>query len=377
MPSLTLSSLTKTYAVGIRALENFNLEVADGELVAVVGPSGCGKTTLLRLIAGLDSPTRGSIRLDGRSLDGVSPRERNVAMMFQGHALYPHLTAYGNIAFPLRLRRLARPETDRRVRRAAELLGIQRLLDRKPRQLSGGERQRVALGRAIVREPACFLLDEPLSGLDARLRDELRQELRALHRRLQTTTLYVTHDQQEAMTLGHRVVVLRGGRIQQVGSSRDVHDHPANGFVAGFIGSPAMNFLRGTLTETERGVRFEHGAIRIAVPAWAEAELRNRCGRPAVLGVRPDAFLEAPLPGKSSCELRATPESAEFVGGHTDVHFDLDGTRITARLPARWRSSSPSAVRIHVDLERVHFFEVDASSGEPGRNLCVSAEPAW
>ncbi|NLX97955.1 MAG: ABC transporter ATP-binding protein [Rhodopirellula sp.] len=375
MSTLAIRSLDKTYPGGAKALDGFDLDVADGELVAVVGPSGSGKTTLLRLIAGLDRPTGGSILLDGRSLAGVSPRERNVAMVFQRHALYPHLSVFGNIAFPLKLRGVARGEIARRVRQTAELLGIERLLDRRPPQLSGGEQQRVALGRAIVRQAACFLLDEPLSSLDGPLRDEMRQELRAMHRRLGTTTIYVTHDQQEALTLGRRIVVLRGGRIQQVGSPRDVYHHPASGFVAGFIGSPAMNFLRGKIVETGGRLWFEHAAGRIAIPRWAEAEVRTRTGTAATLGVRPEAIRESPAEGMMSGELRATVESVEFTGTHASAFLNLGGTRIVARLPAD-RQPAPAAVfRFGIDLDRVHFFETGSLGDEPGRNMCLALEP--
>lgn len=375
MSTLAIRSLDKTYPGGVKALDGFDLDVADGEFVAVVGPSGSGKTTLLRLIAGLDRPTGGSILLDGRSLAGVSPRERNVAMVFQGHALYPHLSVYGNIAFPLTLRGVARGEIARRVRQTAELLGIGRLLDRRPPQLSGGEQQRVALGRAIVRQAACFLLDEPLSNLDAPLRDEMRQELRAMHRRLGTTTIYVTHDQQEALTLGRRIVVLRGGRIQQVGSPRDVYHHPASGFVAGFIGSPAMNFLRGRIVETAGRLWFEHAAGGIAIPRWAETEIRTRTGTAATLGIRPEAIRESPAEGTVSGELRATVESVEFVGTYANAFLNVGGTRIVARIPADRQPAPATELRFGIDLDRIHFFETDSLGEEPGRNLCPALEP--
>ncbi|NUQ66644.1 MAG: ATP-binding cassette domain-containing protein [Pirellulales bacterium] len=375
MARLTLQALEKTYPGGTKALDGFDLDVAEGELIAVVGPSGCGKTTLLRLIAGLDRPTAGRILLDGRTLDGVSPRDRNVAMVFQGHALYPHLTAFGNIAFPLKLRGGVRAEIERRVRETARLLGIERLLDRKPRQLSGGEQQRVALGRAIVRDPACFLLDEPLSNLDPRLRDELRRELKVLQRRLRTTTVYVTHDQQEALTLGERVVVMRAGRIQQVGSPSEVYHHPANGFVAGFIGSPGTSFLKGRLVKDAGRLWFEHGAQRLAVAPWAAAELSSQCDTAVVLGVRPDAFLQTPHGGETGNELRAVVESVEFYGDVFHAHLNVEGSILVARMAARRQVAIGSNAVLCVDLDRVHFFEAAPGSEEPGRNLCATLEP--
>lgn len=370
MARLVLEAVDKVYPGGVRAVDGFSLDVADGELLALVGPSGCGKTTLLRLIAGLDSPTAGAIALGGRSLNGVSPRDRDVAMAFQGHALYPHLTAYGNIAFPLKLRRYARAEIDRRVRAAAELLGIGPLLDRKPRQLSGGQQQRVALGRAIVRQPACFLLDEPLSNLDARLREQMRREWKGLHQRLQTTTVYVTHDQSEAMALGGRVAIMRHGRLQQVGTPQEVYQRPANGFVAAFLGTPPMSFLHGTLEEDAGRLWFRHGQQPLAVPPWAVSELRRRSATSVVLGFRPEVLSPSPIEGQTDNEIRAVVALQEFLGDHWTVHLQTPGDRIAARL----NSTSPwhvgEEIRLFVDYNHVHFFEPPAAHGdEPGKNL--------
>jgi multiple sugar transport system ATP-binding protein len=374
MARLVVHDLDKVYPGGVKAVEGFRLDVADGEFVALVGPSGCGKTKLLRLIAGLDSPTAGTIRLGERSLEGVLPRDRNVAMVFQSHALYPHLTVRGNLAFPLKLRGVDRSEIDRRVGQAAELLGIERLLERKPRQLSGGEQQRVALGRAMVRNPSCFLLDEPLSNLDARLRDEMRWELKRLHDRLRTTTLYVTHDQHEAMTLGERVVVMQQGRIQQVGPPQEVYDHPLNGFVAGFIGASPMSFLHGRLREDADRLWFEQSGQRLAVPPWAVGELCTRAGTPVVLGVRPQALGELPTKDQAGSELRAVVESAEFSGDHWSTILQSGGDQLACRF--RRRMDGGAEVRLFVDLDRVHFFEPRAAAEDgPGRNLCWSAEP--
>ena len=248
--SIVLEHLEKRFAGGCHAVCDLSLEIADGELFTLVGPSGCGKTTTLRMIAGLEQPSGGRVMLDGRAIDNLTPKDRNLAMVFQNGALYPHLSVAENLAFPLRLRRAPAAEIAAQVRRAAALLGITRLLDRRPGQLSGGERQRVALGRAMVRQPACFLFDEPLSSLDPHLRAEMRLELRRLHDELRTTSLYVTHDQEEALTLGHRVAVIERGRLQQVGPPLEVYRHPANRFVAAFLGHPPMSFLDGTLIES-------------------------------------------------------------------------------------------------------------------------------
>lgn len=375
MASLSLSQLTKIYAGGIRAVDDVTLEVADGELLALVGPSGCGKTTLLRLVAGLETPTDGTILLGTRSLAGVSPRERDVAMVFQGHALYPHLTVYGNLAFALWLRRVPKSELDRRVRQAAAMLGVERLLDRKPRHLSGGEQQRVALGRAIVRHPACFLLDEPLSNLDARLRDEMRTEIKELHQRLDATIVHVTHDQQEAMTLGDRVAVMRAGKILQVGSPRELYRHPIDGFVAGFLGAPSMNFLKGKLVSVDGRLWFDHSGRRLAVPAWAVEELTRRGHEDVVLGIRPEAFSEAPLSSPGDDQLVVTVDVVEFLGNAIHVYGSTNGATVVAQLNATAAAVVGERKTLKVDLARVHFFEPQGGSQkEPGANLCLADE---
>lgn len=377
MARLVLTQLTKVYPSGNRAVADVTLDVPDGHLLTLVGPSGCGKTTLLRLIAGLETPTAGTITLGERSLDGLSPRERDVAMVFQGPTLYPHLNVWGNLAFPLRLRRMAPKEIDYRVRQTAALLGIERLLERKPRELSGGEQQRVALGRAIVRHPACFLMDEPLSHLDARLRDEMRTELKELHQRLGKTMIFVTHDQLEAMTLGESVAVMRHGEILQLGTPRDVYRHPSDGFVAGFLGSPPMNFLRGEIVVDQERWWFVHSGQRLAVPGWAIAELGHHGQKQVVLGIRPEQMREAPLDTSKDDCLIATIDLVEYVGNALHAHGSTNGTTLVARLDSSATATLGERKRWRVDLERVHFFAPPTKPGEyPGVNLCPQGERA-
>jgi ABC-type sugar transport system ATPase subunit len=330
-------------------LDDFCLQVADGELVTVLGPSGCGKSTLLRLTAGLDRPSAGVIRVDGRRIDDLPPHQRDVAMVFQSYALYPHLTVRANIEFPLRMRGLASGERRARAAQIAEALDLGALLDRRPAALSGGQRQRVALGRALVRQPALFLLDEPLSNLDARLRLGVRQYVRDLQRRLRVTALYVTHDQSEAMTLGDRVVVMRAGRVQQVDSPPAVYERPANAFVAGFVGTPPMNLLPARLSAGTLLV----GTHRLALaPGW-RARLRGGDGA-LLVGVRPEAF----VPGDVSGGLEATiePESAEILGSETLARGSVGGEPLTVRLPGLVRDVPG---RMHAAVDSLHFFAAD------------------
>ena len=294
MASVTLVGIRKIYQDGTRtrtAVDGVDLAVSDGEFVVLVGPSGCGKSTTLRMIAGLESISAGEVRIGDRVVNDVSAKDRNIAMVFQNYALYPHMTVFENMAFGLKLRRLARAEIDTRVRDAAGLLGLAALLDRKPRHLSGGEQQRVALGRALVRKPDVFLFDEPLSNLDAKLRVQMRREISRLHHELRATMLYVTHDQAEAMTLGDRIVVLNGGRVQQTDTPLDVYRAPRNTFVASFIGSPAMNLLEGAIgRDGEEAIAFhaKGGAFSLRLPPRWQQTLAPRIGRPIILGIRPE-----------------------------------------------------------------------------------------
>ncbi|MFM9997107.1 MAG: ABC transporter ATP-binding protein [Phycisphaerales bacterium] len=368
MGSVSLQNIGKTYPGGIAAVGDLSLDIADGEFVVLVGPSGCGKSTTLRLVAGLEDASSGAIFIGGRDVTGVHPRDRDIAMVFQNYALYPHMSVHENMAFGLRMRRVPKADIDRRVRDAARTLEIEDLLRRRPRELSGGQRQRVALGRAIVREPQAFLFDEPLSNLDAALRVSTRGELKALHQRLRTTTIHVTHDQEEAMTLGDRIAVLHRGRLQQAGPPLDVYARPVNRFVAGFIGTPAMNFIEGSLEPGSPGPAFrERGTgdtTRIPLSAPAREKLAPWVGRDIVLGVRPQALAEIG-PGVAPT-VALSVRVVEPLGDMMDVIGQTPaGTRLVARIPARAGVTPASQLTLTVNPLKVHCFE----PGDAGRNL--------
>ncbi|MCK4873400.1 MAG: sn-glycerol-3-phosphate ABC transporter ATP-binding protein UgpC [Phycisphaerales bacterium] len=367
MAQVVLSDIEKIYPGPVRAVRDFSLSIADGEFVVLVGPSGCGKSTTLRMIAGLEEVTDGTIRIGDRVVNDVHPKDRDIAMVFQNYALYPHMTVRKNMAFGLTLRKVARNEIDQRVGKAADVLGISELLDRKPKALSGGQRQRVALGRAIVREPKAFLFDEPLSNLDAKLRVETRAELKRLHQRLATTTIYVTHDQEEAMTLGDRIIVMNDGLIQQCASPLEVYREPVNRFVAGFIGTPPMNFLDGTLDVDGGDVHFVEGStgpdgspVTLRLPDAAMDRLREHVGRPIVLGVRPEAMSEqaqGPFAGPGNV-LPVTVRVLEPLGDSMDLVCSTDRhEHLVARVPARGELHVGQAINLYVDIDRLHVFE--------------------
>jgi multiple sugar transport system ATP-binding protein len=329
MSAIQLQNLTKVYASGVTAVERLTLDVADGEFVVLVGPSGCGKTTALRMVAGLEPVTSGTVSIGGRAVNDVSPRRRDVAMVFQNYALYPHLSVYDNIAFSLRLRKEKKPEIDRRVREAAKILDLEPFLDKKPRALSGGQRQRVAMGRAIVRQPAAFLMDEPLSNLDAKLRVQMRAEISRLQTNLGVTTIYVTHDQVEAMTMGDRVAVMRRGELQQVAPPQELYDRPLNLFVGGFIGSPAMNLLEATLERVDGGLAAVLGDQRIRLDdelVNTRPGLKAYEGRALVLGIRPEQLQDAAIARESPDDrrLRGEVELREALGSELMVHFGIN-----------------------------------------------------
>jgi multiple sugar transport system ATP-binding protein len=354
---VALVHVGKVYPNGTRALDDVTLEAADGELLVLVGPSGCGKSTVLRLVAGLDEPTSGEIRIGDRVVNDVPPQDRNVAMVFQDYALYPHMSVRGNLEFPLRMRGADRAELDRRVADAARQLGLEALLDRLPKQLSGGQRQRVAMGRALVREPAVSLLDEPLSNLDAKLRVDVRAEIAELQARTKTTMLYVTHDQVEAMTLGERVAVLNAGTLQQVATPRDLYDRPANAFVAGFIGNPPMNLLPGRITRTGSQV-----AVAIAagtVPVAPDRLPKTASADGVTVGIRPEAFTRAA--DAVSGALRFTVDHVEWLGHETLAHLHAgnEAARVVARLPGMHELAAGQPLALTVDPERVYLFDRD------------------
>jgi len=373
MAVVELEHIKKVYPGDVLAVDDFNLTVADGEFVVFVGPSGCGKSTTLRMIAGLEEITEGSLRIGGRLVNEIPPKDRDIAMVFQNYALYPHMTVYKNMAFGLRLRKFPKSEIDQRVRKAADILGIPELLDRKPKALSGGQRQRVAVGRAIVRDPACFLFDEPLSNLDAKLRVEMRAELKRLHLDLKTTTVYVTHDQEEAMTLGERVIVMKFGVIQQCDTPLRIYRHPVNRFVAGFVGTPPMNFFDGSLVQDEGELWFNEGRNRIKIPEWARDALAGKVGSKIVLGVRPEA-MSLRSQGRYNnehCGLDATIKVVEPLGDRMDVYLDTDDhERIVARVEADMSLDPDTDHRFYFDPLRLHFFE----PGDDGQNLALEEE---
>jgi len=368
MASVTLKDLVKEYEGGIRVVDRVSLDIADREFVVLVGPSGCGKSTTLRMIAGLEQITSGSIAIGGKVVNEIPPKDRDIAMVFQSYALYPHMSVFENMGFALKLRKLDAKAIDEKVRRAAKILGIEQLLERKPKALSGGQRQRVALGRAIVRDPQCFLFDEPLSNLDAKLRVEMRAELKQLHMGLNATTVYVTHDQEEAMTLGDRVVVMKDGVIQQAAGALEIYHRPENRFVAGFLGSPPMNFFEGELVRDGDRLYFDEGTGKLPVADWARSALAAHVGEKLVLGARPEAMSDQKharfATSDNVLDMRVT--LVQPLGDRMDVVLSTERHRHTvAQMPAHTGLRPGDGAPIYFDLERLHYFE----TGELGRSL--------
>jgi multiple sugar transport system ATP-binding protein len=363
MATVTFDHVTKKYGE-VTAVHDFNLEIGDGEFMVLVGPSGCGKTTNLRMIAGLEEISSGSLRIGDRVVNDVPPKDRDIAMVFQSYALYPHMTVRDNLAFGLKLRKVAKADIDKRVNEAAGILSLEKLLDRKPKELSGGQRQRVALGRAIVREPAVFLMDEPLSNLDAKLRVQTRAEIARLHQRLQTTTVYVTHDQVEAMTMGSRIAVMSDGLLQQVGTPQNLYDNPANRFVAGFIGSPAMNFV--DVEQADGGLKAS-GDIHIPLPQRFRQAVQAE-GKQLVAGFRPE-HIEIGEGKAADARFRATADVVEYLGNEELLHVNAGGRDIVAIVDSEHRVKPGDVLDFYVPLEKVHLFEA-----ESGRALTSSRE---
>jgi len=388
-----MDGVSKVYPDGTTAVSELNLDIRDGEFIVLVGPSGCGKTTVLRMTAGLESISRGAIRIDDRVVNAVPPKERDIAMVFQSYALYPHMTVYDNMAFGLKLRKVSKAEIDERVRRAAGILGLEELLQRKPKALSGGQRQRVAMGRAIVREPKAFLMDEPLSNLDAKLRVQMRSEIARIQHELSVTTIYVTHDQVEAMTMGDRVAVIRKGILQQVDTPQFLYEHPSNLFVAGFIGSPAMNMVEGDFSLANGAGRVEFGGLRLAVPQEviaARPDLRRLDGKRVVLGLRPEDIEDASLVPDAPADhrMRSVVDLRESLGADVVIHFKVEAPEVItedvrelahdvgqealqaveqraqaghseflARLNPRTSAREGDPIDLVVDVRRLHFFD--------------------
>ncbi len=341
----------------VHAVNDVNLEIHDQEFVVLVGPSGCGKTTTLRMVAGLETVTSGDILIGDRLVNDLAPMDRDIAMVFQNYALYPHMSVYDNMAFGLKMRKFDRAEIAKRVQEAAGILGIEGLLKRKPRQLSGGQRQRVALGRAIVRHPQVFLFDEPLSNLDAKLRVQMRVEIKKLHNRLGTTAIYVTHDQVEAMTLGDRVVVMKDGFVQQVGEPLELYNTPANRFVAGFIGSPAMNFATVKVSEGNGALWASNEGMRIKVPAEIAARLSRYAGQECVLGVRPEDLRVANAADPPDLNIEAVVEVIEQLGSEVLLDMAVGSGMMVAAVEPTIRAKVRDRLRLAVNPERLHFFD--------------------
>lgn len=370
MARISLKNVTKVFDGDIVAVSDFNLDIADGEFMVVVGPSGCGKTTTLRMIAGLEEATTGNIYIGDSLVNNTPAKDRNIAMVFQNFALYPHMTVYQNLAFALKMRKVPNDQLKRRVAETAELLGIEELLKRKPASLSGGQRQRVALGRAIVRRPNAYLFDEPLSNLDAGLRRAMRGELKNLHRRLQNTTVYVTHDQAEAMSLGDRLAVMLDGAIQQTAEPSEIYDRPVNRFVAGFVGTPPMNFFKGRLEFGKGSLNFVIDGEAIVMPLNFRASLQEHRGRDMVLGVRPEDISPVGFPDKADDVISSTVEAVEPLGARADVYMrSRGGQKFVIRADTHTSLSAGHAVKMHLNVDKAHIFEREGD----GRNVTLSS----
>ncbi|AOM82443.1 ABC transporter ATP-binding protein [Salisediminibacterium beveridgei] len=357
MADIKFDGLYKIFDGDIQAVTDFNLDIDDKEFIVFVGPSGCGKSTTLRMVAGLEDISKGSLYIGENKVNDVAPKDRDIAMVFQNYALYPHMNVYENMAFGLKLRKFDKKEIDERVRNAAQILGLTEMLDRKPKAMSGGQRQRVALGRAIVRNPKVFLMDEPLSNLDAKLRVQMRAEIIKLHKRLQTTTIYVTHDQTEAMTMATRIVVMKDGYIQQLGEPKEIYDYPNNVFVGGFIGSPAMNFLQGKLQDG----KFEMGDMKIVVPDGKLKALEKYNGKDIILGIRPEDIHDEPvfLEANQDSRFNAIIDVAELMGSESYLYSKVTDQDFIARVDSRTDINSGDKIELAFDMNKCHFFDVD------------------
>ena len=360
MASLSLKNICKVYPNGFEAVKNFNLEIADKEFIIFVGPSGCGKSTTLRMIAGLEDISSGELKIGDRVVNDVEPKDRDIAMVFKNYALYPHMTVYDNLAFGLKLRKVPKDEIDKMVKEAAKILDLTQLLDRKPKALSGGQRQRVAMGRAIVRNPKVFLMDEPLSNLDAKLRVQMRIEIAKLHQRLGTTIIYVTHDQTEAMTLGTRIVVMKDGVIQQVDTPQNLYEKPQNLFVAGFMGSPQMNFLDAVVRINGTAVTLEVAGQSIPLPPAKAKKLIDGGynGKTVVMGIRPEDVYDSEMFIETAkCVFSSTIKVYELLGAEVFLYFDLGEFPMTARVDPRSNARPGDTVRFAFDVEKIHVFD--------------------
>ena len=362
MADLQLKHIYKRYAGGVTAVSDFTLDIDDKEFIILVGPSGCGKSTTLRMVAGLEEISEGELYIGGRLVNDVAPKDRDIAMVFQNYALYPHMTVFENMAFGLKLRKTPKDEIKKRVTEAAKILDIEHLLDRKPKALSGGQRQRVAMGRAIVRNPKVFLMDEPLSNLDAKLRVAMRTEIKKLHNKLQTTFMYVTHDQTEAMTMGTRIVVMKDGVIQQVDTPANLYTKPDNVFVAGFIGSPQMNFVTATLSKENGSVYASFGDNKIMIPnGKVTPELEGYIGKEVIVGIRPEDIHddEAFISSRPEAVCNANVEVTEMMGAETYLYLELAGEQFTARVNQRSTAKIGDTIKVAFETNKIHIFDKD------------------
>lgn len=364
MSEVTLEHINKTYPNGFQAVKDFNLDIKDGEFIIFVGPSGCGKSTTLRMIAGLEDISGGELKINGDIMNDVEPKDRNIAMVFQNYALYPHMTVRENMEFPLKIAKLPQEEIDKRVNEAAKTLDLERLMDRKPKALSGGQRQRVAMGRAIVRNPKVLLLDEPLSNLDAKLRGQMRVEISRLHDRLKSTMIYVTHDQTEAMTLGDRIVVMSDGVVQQIDSPQVLYDHPVNKFVAGFIGSPQMNFIDGKITESNGKVVADLDGTQIVLKEENAKKLKDGgyIGKEVTLGIRPEDLSDRSedLNNNHDSVIDTTISVRENLGSEVFLYTDFNGATLTARVEPDTKAKVGDKIKLALDPDKVHAFDKDS-----------------
>ncbi len=366
MSNVTLNNICKEYDNGYKAVENVNIDIKDKEFVVLVGPSGCGKSTTLRMIAGLEDITSGELKIADKVVNDLPPKDRDIAMVFQNYALYPHMSVYDNMAFALKLRKVPKDQIDEKVKEAAKILGLESVLTRKPKALSGGQRQRVALGRAIVREPKVFLMDEPLSNLDAKLRTQMRTEISKLHKKLGTTFIYVTHDQVEAMTMGDRIVVMKDGFVQQTATPQDLYENPKNMFVAGFIGAPQMNLIEVTISEEKENIVASFNDVKISIPLGKGKVLKKKgyIGKKVFLGIRPEdihmenVFIEA----SKDTSFNAKVEIQENMGAEIYAYLNAGGESVTARLNARYKLKDDEEVVLAMDGNKIHLFDIETEA---------------
>jgi multiple sugar transport system ATP-binding protein len=370
MATVTFDHVTKRFGEVV-AVDDFNLEIRDGEFMVFVGPSGCGKTTSLRMIAGLEEITAGTLQIGDRIVNDIAPKDRDIAMVFQSYALYPHMTVRDNLAFGLKLRKVPKDDIERRVKEAAGILDLGAYLDRKPKELSGGQRQRVALGRAIVREPAVFLMDEPLSNLDAKLRVQTRAEIARLHQRLKTTIVYVTHDQVEAMTMGSRIAVMSQAKLQQVGSPQELYDHPLNQFVAGFIGSPAMNFVETTVAGAGEAATLEASGISIPLPPRFREAVGPTSGRKVIAGFRPE-HLDIGVAGGGVAAMPARADVVEYLGNEELLHVDIGGADLVAIVSAAHKVRPGDSITLVLPFEKLHLFDPESGLSLTSRDAAAA-----